>query len=210
MLAWLGVTLLCAWPAAAETAVLRNGQRMRITGYEREGDALRLHVPGGSVLLRRDEVAAIEPEDFSTSRVVAPQQRPLAEIVRDAARRHSVDEDLLHSVIAAESNYDPRAVSPRGARGLMQLMPQTAGSFSVSDAFDPEQNIEAGTRYLRRLLALYVNNLRLALAAYNAGPERVAQARGVPRIAETRGYIERVLRRLRERKQAASAGNPSR
>ena len=114
-----------------------------------------------------------------------------------AAARHGVDEKLITSVIAAESNFNPRAISKKQAQGLMQLLPATSAHFSVKDAFDPAQNVEAGTRYLKQLIERYRGNLVLALAAYNAGPEVVAKYGGVPPIAETRAYIQRVADRYR-------------
>ena len=118
-----------------------------------------------------------------------------AETIRSAAKQFDVDPGLVHAVIAAESNFDPRAVSPRGARGLMQLMPSTATRFGVTDAFDPVQNIAGGVRYLRYLLDLFEGDLVLALAAYNAGEGVVQSAGGVPNFRETRDYVDRVLSR---------------
>ena len=138
---------------------------------------------------------AIEPEDL-----FAPAPRPVAaaapfqEMVKAAAARYSVDADLIASVIAVESNFDPKAVSKRNARGLMQLLPETAARFGVQNIFDPQENIDAGTHYLRDLLARYNNDLVLALAAYNAGPERVLQFGRVPPYPETVSYIRRVKR----------------
>jgi len=109
-----------------------------------------------------------------------------------------VDQELIASVIAVESNFNPRAVSPKFARGLMQLLPETAARLDVTDVFDPRQNIDAGTRYLKELLARYHQDLVLTLAAYNAGPDRVEQFRGVPPFLETRSYVQRVTRKLNE------------
>jgi hypothetical protein len=116
-----------------------------------------------------------------------------AESIRLAARQFDVDPVLVSAVIAAESNFDPRAVSPKGARGLMQLMPSTASRFGVKDVFDPGQNITGGVRYLRYLLDLFEGDLVLALAAYNAGEGVVQSARGIPNFPETRDYVDRVL-----------------
>ena len=114
-------------------------------------------------------------------------------LIAAAAGRHKVDYALVKAIIKAESNFDHRAVSPKGAQGLMQLMPQTASSLQVRDSFEPEDNIEGGVRYLRYLLNVYGGDLRLALAAYNAGEKAVAQHRGIPPFAETRIYVRRVL-----------------
>lgn len=119
-----------------------------------------------------------------------------------AAGAASIDPDLLKAVIWAESRCNPRALSPKGARGLMQLMPATARLYGVTDAFDPAQNVRAGARYLRDLLAYFSGNLELALAAYNAGPKSVVDARmRVPSFRETRAYVPAVLERLRALKR---------
>lgn len=111
------------------------------------------------------------------------------------------------AVIATESQFDPLAVSSRGALGLMQLMPATARILRVSDPFDPRENIEAGVRHLRAMLDLFDNDLPLALAAYNAGPTTVIRHRGVPPYRETRQYVSRILRRLdSERAPRSSTG----
>ena len=109
------------------------------------------------------------------------------------ARKHRVDEDLVLAVIEVESRYDAFAVSPRGAMGLMQLMPQTASRFAVRNAFDPVENVDGGVRYLKELLGRYSGQVRLALAAYNAGEDAVDQFRGIPPFRETRQYVVRVL-----------------
>lgn len=198
----LVLALFSATPARAETAVLRNGQRLHITGYERDGDLVYLQVAGGRVQLRSEDVISIEPEEYFPVRASkAPSHAPIAELIRAAAQKHGVDEDLISSVITAESAFNPRAVSRKSARGLMQLMPATAALLEVNDAFDPAQNVDAGTRYLKLLLGKYGQDLTLALAAYNAGPDRVAQYRGVPPFAETRAYVRRVLADYAHRKK---------
>jgi soluble lytic murein transglycosylase-like protein len=116
-----------------------------------------------------------------------------ADFIRRAASQFDVDPVLVRAVIAAESNFDPRAVSPKGARGLMQLMPSTASRFGVKDVFDPGQNIAGGVRYLRYLLDLFEGDLVLALAAYNAGEGVVQSTGGIPNFPETRDYVDRVL-----------------
>ncbi|NTU43543.1 MAG: lytic transglycosylase domain-containing protein [Nitrospirales bacterium] len=113
-------------------------------------------------------------------------------IAEEKAKRHNVDPQLIKAVIRAESNWNPRAVSPKGARGLMQLMPSTAADLGVINSFDPEENIEGGVRYLKYLLEKFKGDLTLALAAYNAGPRKVEQTMSVPAIPETINYVKRV------------------
>jgi soluble lytic murein transglycosylase-like protein len=129
----------------------------------------------------------------------APAPAPVADIDRHiatAALRYGVSEELIAAIIEAESDFNPRAVSRRGAQGLMQLMPETAALLGVDDPFDPRANIDGGVRHLRALMDRFDNNLPLVLAAYNAGEVAVARHRGVPPYRETRGYVARILKRL--------------
>lgn len=119
---------------------------------------------------------------------------PYSREIAEAAARHAVPERLLRAVIQTESGFNPRAISRRGARGLMQLMPATAGILGVRNSFDPRENIDAGARHLRALLGRFRNNLRLTLAAYNAGEQAVLAYGGVPPFPETREYVTQVLR----------------
>ncbi len=185
-------------PAArADYAVLRSGVRLHVTGYERDGDRVRLAVAGGSIEIAADDLVSVEPEDvFQAVPIVAPPDGPFGKLIREAAARNGMDEKLITQVIAAESNFKPEAVSRKQALGLMQLLPQTAVRYSVANAFDPAQNIEAGTHYLKDLLAKYRGNLTLALAAYNAGPEVVDRYRGVPPFPETLNYIRTITAKL--------------
>ena len=126
----------------------------------------------------------------------------LDEVVNSASGRYRLDPDLVTSVIKAESGFNVRAVSPKGAQGLMQLMPGTASKLGVPDVFDPQANVEGGTKYLRELLERYNFDLVKALAAYNAGPQRVEQFGGVPPYYETRAYVARVVRDFNKKKAA--------
>src|ERR1700675_1611683 len=191
----------------AEYVALRNGQRLRVTGYQLVAEKYRVQVAGGVVVDAIEEVVSIEPEDlFAPLPTPIAVTAPFREIVKAAAKRYSVDADLITSVIAAESNFDPKAVSRRNARGLMQLLPVTAASLGVKNIFDPAENIDAGTRYLRDLLQLYKNDLALTLAAYNAGPDRVQHYGRVPPFAETITYVRRVKQTYALRKSSNAAG----
>jgi len=119
-------------------------------------------------------------------------QQDIDAAIDEAAARHNVDPNLVRSVVKVESNFNPNAVSRKGAMGLMQLMPATARSLNVSNPFDPQQNVDAGVRHLKKLLESYGGNVRLSLAAYNAGAGAVARSAGVPRFRETRNYVRRI------------------
>lgn len=204
---------LCALFFAAAPAVraeyiaLRSGQRLHVTSYQLlDNNRYRLQMVGGFVEIAAEEVVSIEPEDnFAALPTVSAEKAPFHDIIVSAAKKYSLDAELIASVIAAESNFDPKAVSRRNARGLMQLLPETAARFGVQNIFDPQENIDAGTRYLRELLFRYNNDLVLALAAYNAGPERVQQFGRVPPYVETASYIRRVKRTYAKKKLSQSA-----
>ena len=204
-------TFLVAFAAPAlraEYIVLRSGQRLAVTGYQILGNKYRLQMKGGTADVPIEQVLAIEPEEIFTPvpRTVEVSQEPFGDLIRAAAKRYSVDADLITSVIAAESNFDPKAISRRNARGLMQLLPTTATRLGVKNIFDPQENIDAGTHYLSDLLLLYKNDLALTLAAYNAGPERVQHyGQRVPPFAETISYIHRVKQTYNQRKSSDSS-----
>lgn len=217
--------ILClCWPAsiilfavttapAAEQAVLNSGFRIRAERHETNGPTTRLFLPGGGVVdLGTNNIRGFEQEEYVPPPPAPPKQElaaaqgsDLDSIVRASGNQHGLDPDLIQSVIRAESAGNPRAVSPKGAAGLMQLMPGTARTLSVNDVFDPKENVDAGTRYLRNLLERYKNDpnsLALALAAYNAGPEKVEAYKGVPPYRETREYVSRVIRNFNSKKIA--------
>lgn len=201
--------LLAATDLRAEYVVLRSGQRLHVTGYQLVGDKYQLQMAGAKLEVAAADVVAIEPEEVFTpippQPVAAVADPTFRELIAAAAKRHSVDADLIASVIAVESNFDPKAVSRKNARGLMQLLPETAERLGVKNIFDPQENIDAGTRYLKELLQKYNNDLVLTLAAYNAGPERVQQYGRVPPYAETLTYVRRVKRSYEKSKSSAPA-----
>jgi hypothetical protein len=195
MVALCGLTAGAAI-ARADYVVLRSGARLNVTGYELLGDKYRLQMNGGIAEIPASDVVGIEPEEvFEPLPEPLSPNTPFHDLIRAASERYGVDADLIHCVIAIESNFNPKAVSPKNARGLMQLLPQTAAQLGVRNIFDPRENIEAGTRYLKDMLARYNNDLTLALAAYNAGPEKVEQyGRRVPPYSETVKYVQRISR----------------
>lgn len=227
MIAVLAVAVLPCF--AGEVAVLKNGFSIRHERREIVGDTTRLYVTvdGASFV----DIPTAEIEHFeaapelpaSDSRLPAsaadsnpayflknaktevPNRRPqvnLDQVVNAASGRYRLDPDLVNSVIKAESGFNVRAVSPKGAQGLMQLMPGTASQLGVPNAFDPQANIEGGTKYLRELLERYNFDMVKALAAYNAGPQRVEKFGGVPPYYETRAYVARVVRDFNRKKVA--------
>ena len=210
----IAATLVCL-AQASDLAVLRNGYTIRHERREVMGFQVRLYVDndGGYVDVPSSEIERFE-KDLTPS-LAPPTNRPpepknLDQAISEISERHQIDPDLISSVIHAESNFNPRAVSRKGAQGLMQLMPQTASQLGVKNSFDPQANVEGGTRYLRELLERYNFDLIKALAAYNAGPRRVEKYRGVPPIFETQTYVARIVRdfnrkKLAEQKAATSA-----
>jgi hypothetical protein len=196
-------------PARADYVVLRSGARLNVTGYEILGDRYRLHLLGGVAEVPVADIVAIEPEEiFEPSTEPLTDKTPFQKLIRDAAARYNLDPTLIHSVIAIESNFDPKAVSRKNARGLMQLMPRTAELMGVKDSFDPGQNIDGGSHYLSDLLKKYKNDITLALAAYNAGPGSVDKyGRRVPPYLETMKYVQRIAKTYAKLK--ADAAKPA-
>src|SRR5271169_4933089 len=185
-----------ATAARADYVVLRSGARLNVTGYEILSDRYILHLKGGVAEVPLGDIVGIEPEEvFDPVEEPLSEKTPFGKIIRAAAERYGMDPDLIHCVVAVESNFNPKAVSPKKASGLMQLVPQTAAQYGVKNIFDPEENVNGGARYLGQLLARYNNNLTLALAAYNAGPERVDQyGHRLPPYLETMKYVQRITK----------------
>jgi len=193
---------------AGEYAVLANGARLHADRHESEAGKVRLYNGGGFVELDAAQVHSFDVEEVpaqtSVPQALAVQTAPAAkqklsipELADAAADKYGLPRKLVRSVIAAESGFQPRALSPKGAIGPMQLMPGTAKDLGV-DPHDPAQNVDAGTRYLRDLLQKYDNGLWHALAAYNAGPGAVDRYRGIPPYRETRNYVNRIDRAYKQ------------
>ena len=203
-LAVLALVLVTGSPAAAEIAVLANGQALKITARRSEGGLLMLSLRGGGeVGLPAEMVRGFVPDEVIDEIVAA--EGDVRMLARATAERYGLDPELVLVVVAVESNFEPRAVSKKGAQGLMQLMPATAGDLGVTDALDPATNLDGGARYLQALLRLYKGDLRKALAAYNAGPGAVARHGGVPPYRETQEYVRKIMKQYGQRPAAEAA-----
>ena len=210
--AWAADAAAAGVPVVYE-AVLRSGFAIRHDHQEQLQGVTRLYLsadPNSSFVdVPTEEIVSFDRQEVPLPPPVPAVQGATREDVdrwvNSASDQHQVDPDLIRSVIKAESGFNSRAVSPKGAQGLMQLMPSTASKLGVKDAFAPGENIEGGTRYLRDLLVLYNNDMAKALAAYNAGPQRVAQYNGVPPYRETHAYVARVIKDFNRTKLAARA-----
>jgi soluble lytic murein transglycosylase-like protein len=205
---------------ASDLAVLRNGFSIRHERRQVLGGVTRLFVSadGSSFVdvptaeIEHFEAAPADPKPAATQNPAEAQsshlnvanlnRTDLSEVIKSASSRYRLDPDLVNSVIRAESGFNVRAVSRKGAQGLMQLMPHTSSQLGVGNAFDAQANVEGGTRYLRELLERYNFDLVKALAAYNAGPRRVEQFGGVPPYYETRAYVARIVRDFNRKKLA--------
>jgi len=203
----ISVLALASFSASsAEVAILRNGFSVRHQRHEPREAMTRLYFAESSssfVEVPTDQILRFETEEVPPAPAFTPTPATtLDEMVSAASRSNHVDPDLIMILIGAESGFNANAVSAKGARGLMQLMPQTASRLGVSDPLDPVANVQGGTRYLRELLDRYHNDLPKALAAYNAGPKRVEQYRGVPPYPETQTYIAKVIDELNRKKLA--------
>jgi soluble lytic murein transglycosylase-like protein len=155
-------------------------------------------VAGGTVEIAASDLIDVEPEDLFPAPPAANVDFGVryAKLIHAAAQKHGMDEKLIAHVIAAESNFNAKAISRKRALGLMQLLPQTAARYAVANVFDPAQNIEGGTHYLKDLLQRYNGNLSFALAAYNAGPEMVDRYGGVPPFLETQNYVKQITAKV--------------
>ncbi len=200
----LGLLLLVscsvvAVSASAEIAVMSSGKILYIDRFERADEELTLFLTGGGeVTVPADLVANIVPNEIVENESADPEEvrllPHLESVIQPAAAKYDLDPNLVAAVIWAESSGDPNAVSKKGARGLMQLMPATARELGVGNVLDPGQNVDGGSHYLRRMLDEHDGDLSLALAAYNASPDAVRKYGGVPPYRETRDYVGRVLR----------------
>ena len=211
----LAVVLLISTslPSAADLVVFSGGHVLKVAGFEVESDVLKLRLSsGGAMRVSMNSVEHIVDDELEplvesiAEEITEPTlslrfedgqpvpDTPFGELIFDAARREELNPALVAAMVRAESAFDPGAVSVKGARGLMQLMPATAQRFGVAtgDLFDPERNLEAGTRYLSWLVEKFPDDLPRILAAYNAGEANVARYKGVPPFRETRGYIKRI------------------
>jgi soluble lytic murein transglycosylase-like protein len=220
-----------AFSSATDLAVLRNGNSIRHERHQTVGAVTRLYLSdsaSGYLEIPTDQIERFEvdnapqvpaslpgnpaqPNLLNTSSLDTRGQRiverqSLDAMVNGAGQRHQIDPDFINSVIRAESGFNNRAVSKKGAQGLMQLMPQTASQLGVANSFDPNANVEAGTKYLRELLEKYNYDVPKALAAYNAGSRRVDRYHGVPPYFETQTYVAKIIRDYNRKKLAQ---NPS-
>jgi soluble lytic murein transglycosylase-like protein len=214
--------LLFIVPAfAADVAILRNGFSIRHERRSTVGNVVRLYtgadatsyidIPAEQIdHFEKDLTPPTRPASAPPQLAAPSKPQNLNEVINNISSLHHLDPDLVNSVIRAESNFNSRAVSNKGAQGLMQLLPQTASQLGVSNTFDPTANVEGGTRYLRELLERYNFDVVKALAAYNAGPHRVERYHGVPPYYETQAYVARIVRdfnrkKLAQRKAAAKS-----
>jgi soluble lytic murein transglycosylase-like protein len=204
------VLFLTASASAGEYVTFASGSRLRVDRHETEGSKVRLYADAAEMVVDASQVRGYEVEEYTPPApvpvpvpVAAPPQMAApspADLADAAADKYGLPRRLVRSVMTAESALNPLAVSPKGAVGLMQLMPSTARTLSANP-YDPAQNVDAGARYLRDLLLQYKGGLWHALAAYNAGPGAVARYNGVPPYRETINYIARIDRDRRKKSE---------
>jgi soluble lytic murein transglycosylase-like protein len=202
-LAALALPIACRAQTAAAIYLIGDGSQTIHLSDRAQGDHDRLLIAAVPALATPLRTPLTTPPDAPSE--ARPVQADVAQIVRQAAEASALDPRLVHAVIATESGYALRAVSPRGAQGLMQLMPATARHYGVADPFNAAQNVRAGTAHLRSLLDRFGQNTALALAAYNAGAGAVERhGHRVPPFAETTAYVQRVLRRYESLRNPAT------
>ncbi len=206
----IAILLFCSIPAfGGEYALLHTGFRIHAQRHECNGASTRIFTEQGTLDVPTSTIAGYELEEYvapppapppapaiATPAPIIPVQLSVQDLLKAAAAKHGLRAEFVRSVAAVESNFKADAKSPKGAMGLMQLMPATAAYLKV-DAKDPGQNAEAGTRYLKELLERYKDSadpVRFALAAYNAGPAAVDRYHSIPPYRETQAYVEKVLR----------------
>ncbi|HWY71570.1 MAG TPA: lytic transglycosylase domain-containing protein [Terriglobales bacterium] len=194
---------------ARENAVLRTGFTISHDHHQQIGTMTRLFLSKADdeyVDVETEKIVSFEPDETPVAAPVparqftGPSSPDLNQIVDKAARENQLDSDFIHALILAESDGKTNAVSRKGAQGLMQLMPDTAAKLGVKNSFDANENVAAGSKYIRELLARYNNDPVRALAAYNAGAGRVQQYNGVPPYRETRAYVAKIIREFNRRK----------
>lgn len=182
-----------------ELVVFTSEKTIVAEKIEFEGDFVTLYLPGGHKMgCPKDQILKsysgyIPPPDEKEPEKNLSAEIPYREIIAKACQKEGLDLKLVAAVIKVESNFNPRAISPKGAKGLMQLMPSVQKDYKVKNVFDPQENIFAGVKYLKYLIDECYGDLGLALAAYNAGLKRVKDAEGLPEISETKNYVAKIL-----------------
>jgi len=203
--------LMAPHAASADIVRLKTGATLSVKSATVDGDSMVIVLrAGGDMRMPRSVIEAVLPDEvlhadaastFTLSAYEAPKLavQSVPELVDRLAAQYGVPVNLARALVTVESNYQPDAVSPKGAMGLMQLMPATAKYYAVADPFDPEQNLTAGMQHLKGLLDRYNNQTSSALAAYNAGEGAVARYGGIPPYRETQDYVRRILALAKER-----------
>ncbi|HEY7162437.1 MAG TPA: lytic transglycosylase domain-containing protein [Acidobacteriota bacterium] len=203
LLAVLSVILIIPDAQGSNLVVLQSGKTMKAASYSVEGETVRLIDEKSEIAIPLNWVREIrtiaDPEPPSVLPQMAAVDENLdndfqySDLVLSLSKKHEVDWKLVAAVMKAESNFNPHAVSPKGAQGLMQLMPATARLYRVTDPYDPIQNIDAGVRHLKMLMNRFPGKLDLVLAAYNSGEKTVDHFKGIPPFSETQSYVKKVL-----------------
>jgi hypothetical protein len=202
------LSIMAAAPARAELVFFQSGRAMSVKAIRSEGDEIVLKLrSGGDIHCDKSLIVKVEPDEVEYPEEVlaalpfaksilepAPIPEKYRDLVAKTAKKHGVDARVVNALIQVESAYHSRAVSAKGARGLMQLMPATGRQYGALDLFDPKVNLDAGVQHLKKLLSRY--DLPMALAAYNAGEAAVDRFGGIPPFRETQDYVSRILRLL--------------